>query len=264
MNKNFTAKFGPWAVVTGASSGIGLALAEKLASSGIHLILAARSKNTLESVAESLIALHGVNVISVACDLATSMGVLTLIAACEKREVGLLVASAGFGTSGRFHEARFSDEQRMLDVNCGAVLSLTHHFSGKFVYQGRGGIILLGSIVGFQGTPMAAHYAATKAYVQTLGEGIAEELRPYGVDVLIAAPGPVHTGFAKVANMQMGNALRPEDLALPILHALGKNVTVRPGLLSKFLSFALRTLPRWGRIRIMTMVMGGMTRHQTS
>ena len=150
----------------------------------------------------------------------------------------------------------------MLRVNCAALMKLTHHFSGQFIGRGGGGIILLSSMVGFQGTPYAANYAATKAYVQSLAEALAVELRPYGVDVLAAPPGPVASGFADRAGMRMGMALKPSDVGVPILKALGRRSTVLPGRLTKLLVGALRTVPRWGKVRIMSLVMGGMTQHQ--
>jgi len=177
-------------------------------------------------------------------------------------DIGLLVAAAGFGTSGEFLKGQLESEIQMLDVNCQAVLVLTHHFARLFAAQKRGGIILLSSMVGFQGVPFAAHYAATKAYVQSLGEALSLELKPHGVDVLAAAPGPVRSGFADHANMQMGKVLTPEDVGIPILKALGRRTTVLPGFLTKFLVGSLRTLPRWGKIRVMRAVMGGMTKHQ--
>ena len=109
--------------------------------------------------------------------------------------------------------------------------------------------------------PRAAHYAATKAYVQTLAEGLHIELAARGVDVIASAPGPIHSGFAARANMRMGFALKPEDVAQGTLNALGRKMTVRPGWLSKFLEAALK-LPRVLRVRIMKLVMGGMTKHQ--
>jgi hypothetical protein len=118
----------------------------------------------------------------------------------------------------------------------------------------------MSSLVGFQGVPRAAHYAATKAYVQSLAEGLHHELMPLGVDVLASAPGPVHSGFAGSANMQMGLAQRPQDVVAATLTALGRRATVRPGWLSKVLEWSLKPLPRWGRVRMMGVVMGGMTR----
>jgi short-subunit dehydrogenase len=124
----------------------------------------------------------------------------------------------------------------------------------------------MSSIVGFQGTPNAAHYAATKAYVQTLAEALHVELAPLGVDVLASAPGPTASGFAARARMQMRVALEPEDVARSTLEALGRTSTVLPGALSKLLAYSLVQLPQWARVRIMGRVMDGMTRQgdQTS
>lgn len=146
----------------------------------------------------------------------------------------------------------------MLQVNCRAVLQATHHFARRFRARNRGGIVLFGSIVGFQGTPYAAHYAATKAYIQTLAEGLRVELAPHGVDVLSSAPGPVHTGFAARSRLKMGAALQPEAVARETLAALGRRTTVHPGLLTKVLTGSLSLLPRWGRSQVMGRVMGGM------
>jgi short-subunit dehydrogenase len=150
----------------------------------------------------------------------------------------------------------------MLAVNCEALVSLSWYFGRQFRQRGRGGLILMSSIVGFQGMPFASHYAATKAYVQTLAEGLSIELRRHGVDVLASAPGPTESGFAERANMKMGKALRPVDVAQRTLNALGRKTTVLPGFLSKLLRYSLAPLPRWARIRIMGKVMRGMTKHQ--
>ncbi len=173
-----------------------------------------------------------------------------------------MIASAGFGTSGAFLNTSIHAEVNMLQVNCLALLQLTHHFAQKFAAQKKGGIILMSSIVSFQGVPFAANYAASKAYVQTLAEALYHELKPYNVDVLSAAPGPVQTGFSERANMVMDNTLTPDQIGVPILKALGRKATVLPGFLSKLLVYSLGTVPRWGKIRIMKGVMGGMTKHQ--
>jgi short-subunit dehydrogenase len=117
-------------------------------------------------------------------------------------------------------------------------------------------------MVAFQGVPYSANYAATKAYVQSLAEALAIELKPSGVDVLAAAPGPVSSGFEQRANMKMYMSLKPLDVGVPILKALGRKSTVLPGLLTKLLIYSLRTIPRWGKVKIMKMVMDGMTKHQ--
>ncbi len=257
-------QYGPWALITGASSGIGKEIAERLAEAGLNLIITARREAILQELATNWQKQYGVEVQCIPADLSEDRATEMVIQKSAQRDIGLVVAAAGFGTSGEFIRGKLKEELNMLQVNCTALLSLTHHFSRHFVARGRGGIILLSSMVGFQGVPFAAHYAATKAYVQSLAEALAVELKGKGVDVLAAAPGPVSSGFAQRANMQMDQSLRPADVGIPILKALGRQSTVLPGWLTKVLVGSLRTVPRWAKIRIMKMVMGGMTKHQTS
>lgn len=257
--KRFSDRYGPWAVVTGASSGIGRELALRLADAGLDLVLVARGRPALDELAAELTARGPVATVVVPADLGTAAGLRAVESATADLDVGLLVAAAGFGSSGPFLHADADAEAAMLDVNCGAVLAHCLHFGRRFAARGRGGLVLMGSIVGFQGTPGSAAYAATKAYVQTLGEGLHQELRPLGVDVLVSAPGPVHSGFADRAGMRMGLALRPADVAGPTLDALGRRTTVSPGALSKALSWSLLPLPRPLRVRVLGRVMGSMT-----
>ncbi len=255
-------RYGPWALVTGASSGIGKELSRLLAEAGFNLVLNGRNEIALQELSAELEDTYGTIADSIVADISSISNITELIDSLEDLPIGLFVASAGFGTSGEFVNSSLDQEVTMLQVNTLALMMLTHHFARKFAKQKRGGIILMSSIVAFQGTPNAANYGATKAYVQSLGEGLYHELKPYGVDVLAAAPGPVNSGFADAANMQMGNALKPSQVGLPILKALGKKSTTFPGGLTKILMFGLRTVPRWGKVRIMKKVMGDMTDFQ--
>lgn len=255
----FAEKYGPWAVVTGASDGIGRAIAEGLAAEGVSLILAARRQAVLEETANALRAEYNIETDIAAADLGTEEGIAAVETASAARDVGLLVAAAGYGTSGPFIDGTIADERDMIAVNCSAVAALTHTFGRRFAARGRGGIILMSSLLAFQGVPRAANYAATKAYVQTLAEGLAVELRPHGVDVLASAPGPVRSGFLKRAHMTASLAQTPEEVARNTLRTLGRRVTVRPGFLAWALETSLAPLPRRGRTGIMTRVMAGMT-----
>ena len=260
--KRLNAKYGQWAIITGASSGIGLELATQLAKAGFNLVINARHADKLKQVEMQLKSYSGSSIKTVACDVGEADGPDKIIKATQGLNVGLLIVSAGYGTSGNFIDGSLHAELNMLKVNCEALLSLTHYYSQQFVQQKRGGIILMSSMVAFQGTPYAANYAATKAYVQTLAEGLAVELQPHGVDVLAAAPGPVESGFSQRANMKMTMSLTASQVGVPILKALGRKTTVLPGVLTKLLVYALQTVPRWGKIKIMAKVMGGMTEHQ--
>jgi uncharacterized protein len=260
--KRFYNRYGSWAVVTGASSGIGRAIAFRLAEAGLNLVLTARNQAALKQMVVDLTTQYGVEVRAIALDFVLETSIETLGAATSGLDVGLLVAAAGFGTSGPFLNASLEQEMEMLNVNCRALLGLSWYFGRRFLTRGRGGIVLMSSIVGFQGTPFAVHYAATKAYVQALAEGLSVELAPLGIDVLAAAPGPTHSGFAVRAGMQLGVALKPDDIAQPILAALGHRSTVLPGFLSKLLTYSLMPLPRWARVRIMGGVMSSMAKHR--
>lgn len=261
-NQRLRTRYGSWALVTGASSGIGKEIAERLAEAGLNLCIVARRKTALEEFATLLRTNYRVEVLVIEADLSETSGNETVLNAIQNLDVGLLVASAGFGTSGFFADNTLDEEQQMLAVNCASLLALTHHCSRVFKARKKGGIILLSSLVAFQGVPYSAHYAATKAYVQSLAEALYHELKPFGVDVLAAAPGPVSSGFADVAKMQMSMSLQPSDVGTPILKALGRTSTVLPGFLSKLLVYSLRTAPRPLKVRIMQLIMGGMTEHQ--
>lgn len=259
--KRLQTRYGTWAVVTGASSGIGYEMALRLAEAGLNLVLVARSEAVMDRMAQDLRDRYGVEVRVVKLDLAIETGVETLTAKTHDLDIGLLVAAAGFGTSGLFINSNLEREMEMLDVNCRSLLGLTWYFSQRFAQQRRGGIVLMSSIVGFQGMPFAAHYAATKAYVHTLAEALYVELAPLGVDVIASAPGPTSSGFADRAGMKMGKALSAGEVAEETLNALGRKSMVLPGFLSKLLTYSLVPLPRWARVRIMGGVMKGMTQH---
>ncbi|AFY72504.1 short-chain dehydrogenase of unknown substrate specificity [Synechococcus sp. PCC 7502] len=257
--KRLYSRYGSWAVVTGASSGIGKEMALRLAEARLNLVLVARSQNVLEQMATDLSKQYGIDTRVVRLDLAVETGVDTLATITQDLDVGLLVASAGFGTSGSFLNSQLEQEMEMLNVNCRAILALSWYFGRRFANQGRGGLVLMSSIVGLQGMPFAAHYAATKAYVQTLAEALYVELAPTGVDVIASAPGPTNSGFADRARMQMGKVLHPKEVAQGTLNALGRKSFVLPGLLTKLLTYSLTPLPRWARVQIMGSVMKSMT-----
>lgn len=255
------ATYGPWAIVTGASDGIGREMAFRLVEAGLNLILVARRRAALDQIAAEMRARYGIETRVLDVDLARGDAVEAIEAATRDLDVGLLIAAAGFGTSGSFLDARLDQEMEMLRVNCGAVLGLSLGFGRRLAERGQGGIVLMSSMVAFQGVPFSANYAATKAYVQSLAEALHVELGPLGVDVLASAPGPVRSGFASRAGMRMGAALKPMDVAQATLDALGRKTTVVPGLLSKGLSYSLVPLPRPARARMMGRVMRGMTKH---
>ena len=198
----------------------------------------------------------------IAADLGRAEDVERIMGATADLDVGLFVGAAGFGGSGDLVDANLEHELSMIDVNCRALLRMTYGYAQRLADRGRGGIILLSSVVAFQGVPRAANYAATKAYVQSLAEGLGHELGPRGVHVLASAPGPVESGFGARADMKLDGGLSPAIVARDTLDALGRSRIARPGLRTKFLLGSLTLLPRWLRVRIVGLVMYGMTKHQ--
>jgi hypothetical protein len=256
-NQEFMGRFGDWAVVTGASSGIGRVIAGELAARGLKIVAVGRSGARLNAAR----AAWKTESIAVEVDLASPDGARRVVEACVGLRVGLLVNSAGFGVGGPLVEHTVEDELGMLDVNCRALLELTHRFGERFVAERRGAVVLLSSIVAFQGVARLANYAATKAYVQSLGEALREEWKQAGVEVLIAAPGPTASGFAARAGMTMERTDSSERVGREIVDALGRGFVV-PGRVGKLLHAALSTAPRFLRVRIMKGVMEPMTRAQ--
>lgn len=257
-------RYGPWALITGASDGIGRAMAERLAATGLNVVLAARREPELQALAQRIEHAHAVQTRVVAVDLSDPAGVAALATHTAGLDIGLAVLAAGFGSAGPFVQSVLADELAMIAVNVTAVTELTHVLSGRMVNRGAGGIVLFGSILGWQGVAGQANYAATKAYVQSFAEALHRELKPVGVDVLSVAPGPVHTGFADRAGLTMTSAATPEVVATAALKALGHRTTVVPGGRAKFLTASLATLPRRLRTAILSKVMADMRRDQVS
>jgi short-subunit dehydrogenase len=256
-----TNRYGAYAMVTGASEGIGPCFAEALAKSGMNVVLVARRRDRLKALATALETKYNILCPVIQADLSSAAQLQELLQITDKLDIGLLVCNAGFGTAGNFLDAEIETELGMLTVNCTAVTRLVHHFGRKFKKKGVGGVILLSSIVATQGVARSAHYAATKAYIHTLGEGLQQEWIDTGLDLLIVAPGPVKTGFAQRSNIQFGKTGSPEVVASQSLHALGRQHLIHPGWLAKCMALALSTAPRTLRVKIMGAIMGSMTKH---
>jgi len=235
-------KYGSWAVVTGSSNGLGKEFAIQLAKLGFNLVLVARRKSLLKELSSQLEKSYGIKCLPINLDLGHTDSANILDEMTGHLDVGLIISNAGFGTSGKFLEGKIDVEKNLIDLNCRSLMELSYIYGQKFAEKKRGGIILISSLLGFLGTSGSANYAASKAFVQSFGEGLYSEMKRHNVDVLTVAPGPIHTGFAERANMNFMLALKPENVAKDSINALGKKMTLLPGFLTRFLYFSLQPL----------------------
>lgn len=247
-------RYGTWAVVAGASEGLGAAFADAVARRGYDVVLVARRAEKLEELAAGLRERHGVRVLAVAEDLGSPDVGQRLLAALGDREVGLLVYNAAYAPLGPFLDAGPEEALRAVDVNCRAPVLLVHALAPGMLARRRGGVVLMSSLTAFQGTPWTTVYGATKAFNLSLGEGLWHELAPHGVDVVVCAAGATRTPnyVARAANGGAPGELEPAQVAEEALDGLGATALVIPGRFNRFASWVMRRLlSRRAAVRIL-------------
>jgi short-subunit dehydrogenase len=220
-----------WALITGASAGIGLALARELAAAGANLVLTARRLDRLEELARDLSARHGIKVEIFGADLVRPEAPREIFdfTTSRKIEIELLVNNAGFGAFGNHHEIPESRMSEMVQVNCTAVALLARLFVPAMVERRHGDVLIVSSVAAFQAVPFNSAYAATKAFDLIFAEGIAEEVREFGVNVCALCPGSTNTEFQGVAGQpdrMFRVAETAEKVARVGLEGLAKGKTV--------------------------------------
>ena len=248
----FAERYGPWAVVTGASAGIGAEYALRIAERGVNVVLVARRRDRLEQLASTIGDMYRVEARVAPADLTSRDTVQVLQPAIGGIEIGLLVNCAGVGTSGPFLDMDAGVQEAMLSLNCRAPVLLTHELAQGMRERGRGGVIVVSSVNGFCAAHGMAQYNATKAFDLIFAEGLASELKPYGVDVQAMCPGGTYTEFQQVAGHEPRNLgpLRRLMFATPTavvatsLRTLGRRVTVVHGWFNRFLVLSMRLAPR--------------------
>ncbi len=222
-------RYGEWALVTGASSGIGAAFARALARDGMSVVLTARRRERLDELAGELEKGSGVRTRVVEENLANAEGAERLVRAVSDLTIAVLVNNAGFGGVGRFEDQRAERLRDMVNVNCLAPLLLARRLLPRMHEQGRGAVIFTGSVSGRQPLPLHAVYAATKAFDLFLAEALHVEQRARGVDVLVVEPGTTDTEFHDVAGELPHAGERPEAVVAAALDALGRQPSVVSG-----------------------------------
>jgi len=256
-----------FALITGASSGIGACFARALAARGRHLVLVARSKDKLEAIKTEIAARHSLRIEVIEQDLSLPGAAERLAATLQERGmvVDLLVNNAGFGAHGEFWKLPLARQSEMLRLNIAALTELTHLLLPAMLAQRRGGIINISSTACFQPVPYTSVYAATKAYVTSFSMGLAEELGEYGVKVLALCPGGTATNFFDASQYQKrqfpGGLQSPEEVVELGLRALerGRSLAV-PRFFNRLMVFAQRLAPR----RLVARQAGEMFRPKTA
>jgi short-subunit dehydrogenase len=239
-----------WSLVTGASAGIGLALTEQLAAAGSNLVLTARRTDRLQKLAADLAAQHGVRIEVFGADLVRPEAPNEIFAFTKARnlDIELLVNNAGFGAFGNNHEIPEPRLSEMIQVNCSAVVHLTRLFVPAMVERRHGDVLIVASVAAFQAVPFNSVYAATKAFDLIFSEGIAEELRPFGVRVCALCPGSTTTEFQQVAG-QPDRVFRSAETADKVARvgleglASGKTCVIS-GAMNRLMVEAERLAPR--------------------
>lgn len=240
-------------LITGASSGIGLELAKCFAADGCRLILVARNTVALEKLAEELCRENKIEAIILTADLSlreTPEQIFSKLSA-QKISVDVLVNNAGFGLHGAFAELSLQRQIEILQVNITALTELTGLFLPGMIERKRGGILNVGSVAGFLPGPSMAVYYATKAFVLSFTEALAEELAGTGLTVTVLCPGPTETNFGQVARGQKSRRIQTSKMSAETVahcghraYRNGKVVAV-PGFRNNFLIFLTRIMPRW-------------------
>lgn len=246
----FTHKYGPWALITGASAGIGKAFANELASRGLNVILVARRKSLLDDLAAELTSKYSIKTRTIEADMSDINAVNEVILKTQDLDVGLMIPNAGIEIHQLFDKQDWQQVNNLLQINVTAPTKLAHHYSGLMRKKGRGGILFVSSVMGLMPSSFFAQYSASKAYVQLLAEGMNRELKSAGVDVSVLAPNLTKTDMGDTVTQNMSAAMKssmmaPEAVVLEGLSALGKHPSRVPGFLNRIQMFIMtRLMPR--------------------
>jgi short-subunit dehydrogenase len=245
-------RYGGWALITGASSGIGRAMADQVAAQGMPCVILSNEPEPLERARDELRAAHEVEAESLCLDLGEPDVARRIRAHLGDRELGLVVSNASFGRTGPFGSDDMTTYRRMLAVNVDAYVALAHEFIPGMVERGRGGIVIVSSLNSLvPGIGRSAVYSATKAFETSFACGLWQELLGTGVDVLLVVPGPTRTGFQDEAGTKVASwAMDPDAVAAGALPQLGKRLVHVAGDANQILAASLQRLALEPRVEI--------------
>lgn len=241
MENIFKNTYGEWALVTGANSGIGKALALEIAAKGLNVVLVARRIPELEEVANKIKAEHKVSTMIISADLTEQNGINAVIDKTDGLNIGMLVLSAGIENNGSFIKNDLETELKVIQLNIVSTLKLTHHFAKKMEFSKKGGILLVSSLTAHMPSPYFSNYAATKSYVLNFGSSLYAELKPKGIDISVLSPGVTNTSMSENTGIDWTKTkvqiMSPEEVAKEALKHFGKKLSIIPGSGNRIIAF---------------------------
>ncbi|GAC1397383.1 MAG: SDR family NAD(P)-dependent oxidoreductase [Mycobacterium sp.] len=255
MTEEFARKYGSWAVIAGASEGIGACLADQLAARGLDLVLIARNGPLLAEVATAARDGHGVQTRVVVQDLTEPDAAATVADATDGLDVGLLIYNAGASDrTATFLDNEIEYSLKQLKLDCVGPVALAHHFGGAMVDRGRGGIVLVASLACLAGSATLAMYSAVKAFQHNFAEGLWAELRPRGVDVCCTPLGMTYTPAFQRMGIEYDPAahMLSDDVASEIIDNIGNGPVHVVGENNRAAASAVWNLDRRALVEMMT------------
>ncbi len=252
---SFQSRYGPWALVAGASKGLGAEFARQLAEKGLNLVLVARRQERLQALAADLQSHYPVQVQTIVCDLSQTDAATQIIEQTAGLEIGLLVYNAALAPVASFYSLSLEEHLRALNTNMRTPLELVYQLGSAMRSRKCGGILLMSSLSALQGSALITHYAATKAYNLNLAEGLWDELGQDGVSVLACMPASVDTAerpAGESGSNQPAGGMNPQQVAREALAALGRQSVIIPGAANRLAAFFIRHLmPRQSAVKMM-------------
>lgn len=257
-----THQYGPWAIVTGASSGIGLEFAKQLAANGIHLVLVARREQLLREISRDLSARWGIEARVVPLDLTQPDMLKVLGEAVADLDIGLVVSNAGGGGPKGFLDESLESLRRVVELNAVAPLQLARYFGERLVARGRGGLVFVSAMGAQVGLPFMANESGTKAYNSSLGKALNWEFRDKGIHVTVLEPGPTQTPIVEEFGFTAENLpMKPMAVEACVAEALAALKKNKPSILSGGINRAFnRLLPQGLLRRINAKMLGSAAR----
>jgi len=246
MGNTFKNSYGEWAVVTGANSGIGRALAFEIAEKGLNIVLVARRTPELEEVSNKIKEKYKVSTMVISADLTEQNGINDVIGKTDGLNIGMLVLSAGIENNGSFIKNDLETELKVIQLNIVSTIKLTFHFAKKMESFKKGGIMLVASLTAHMPSPYFSNYAATKSYVLNFGSSLYAELKPKGIDISVLSPGVTNTAMSENTGIDWTKSkvqiMSPEEVAKEAINHFGKKLSIIPGTGNRLIAFIAKKI----------------------